>query len=241
MMYVEPIGTGGSGKLATHPEGYQIARYVEALHRLILHIDGEPPLLLGHSHGGFVALFYVLAHPGNVAGLVLYDSAPAAGADVFVAATHAVQAFAARMPDQPEAAAALQAWQSAGAIHDDAGYTAALHALFPVYFADYWARVDDFAPLRAGVKGTHVSSGGYGFDVRSELGAIQCPTLIIAGRHDFICGPRWAEELHSGIPRSDLAIFEASGHFAHLEEADAFAQRVIAFGEQPRAAPGELG
>jgi proline iminopeptidase len=49
---------------------------------------------------------------------------------------------------------------------------------------------------------------------------------VITGRHDFICGPVWAEMLHQGIPGSRLKILEYSGHFGHIEEPDAFTDAV---------------
>jgi pimeloyl-ACP methyl ester carboxylesterase len=44
-----------------------------------------------------------------------------------------------------------------------------------------------------------------------------------------ICGPRWAHEMHTTIPRSELVEFEHSGHMAHLEEPEEFARVVADF------------
>ncbi|MGW5481078.1 alpha/beta fold hydrolase [Streptomyces sp. NPDC004008] len=53
--------------------------------------------------------------------------------------------------------------------------------------------------------------------------------LVVAGRHDVVCGVRWAEELHRLIPASQLLVLEHSGHFGHLEEPERFAAEVAAF------------
>ncbi|WP_351235904.1 alpha/beta hydrolase [Streptomyces sp. NPDC002133] len=66
-------------------------------------------------------------------------------------------------------------------------------------------------------------------DDRAGLDALVAPALVLVGRHDFICGVRWAEELHALIPRSQLAVFEDSGHFPHLEEPGLFARAVDRF------------
>src|SRR5689334_22596343 len=79
MIYVEPIGTGGSGRLASHPDGYTRARYAAAVDGLIDHLGVDSVYLLGHSHGGFVAQYYALQHPERVTGVILYDSAPVTG------------------------------------------------------------------------------------------------------------------------------------------------------------------
>ena len=39
------------------------------------------------------------------------------------------------------------------------------------------------------------------FDLRSELGRITAPTLVLAGRHDWICPPEFSEEIARLIPR----------------------------------------
>ena len=46
---------------------------------------------------------------------------------------------------------------------------------------------------------------------------------------DFICGEKWARQLHDGIPGSQLVVFGESGHFAHLEEPEAFFAAVLGF------------
>lgn len=67
------------------------------------------------------------------------------------------------------------------------------------------------------------------FDVRSRLGEIKAPMLVIVGRHDAVCTVSDAEELHRGISNSELAIFEKSGHSPPSEKPEAFRERLIKF------------
>jgi proline iminopeptidase len=62
--------------------------------------------------------------------------------------------------------------------------------------------------------------GGFlqSYDLRPELKNITAPTLIIAGRHDWICAPEFSEEIHRLIPGSDLRIFEDSSHSVRVDE-----------------------
>jgi proline iminopeptidase len=55
-VYVEPVGTGESGRLPDHPRGYTLDRYCQSLHGIIEHLGIPTVHLLGHSHGSFVAL-----------------------------------------------------------------------------------------------------------------------------------------------------------------------------------------
>jgi pimeloyl-ACP methyl ester carboxylesterase len=226
---VEPIGTGESARLPTHPSGYSVERYAEMLHGLIEHLAVPKVFVLGHSHGGFVAQAYALAHPERLAGIVLYDSAPAAGEELFAAATHRVAAFAALHAGVADAQAVADTWKVVGGIADDAGYTDALQKLLPVYFADYWNREHEFEPIRRSIRAWHVTAGGAPFDNRDRLGAIETPTLVIVGEHDFICGRCWAAVLRDEIPGAELVTFSDSGHFAHLEETEKFVAAIASF------------
>ncbi len=97
----------------------------------------------------------------------------------------------------------------------------------PLYFADYWGeRHAEYAALREGVRAWRVHHDGEPFDYRAELGDLTVRTVIVCGRHDFICGPVWGAMLHNGIPGSRLVMLEESGHFGQTEEPDAFTEAV---------------
>ncbi|MER6066408.1 alpha/beta hydrolase [Streptomyces sp. NPDC001792] len=234
MVYVEPVGTGASGRLPRHPDGYVRARYSRFLEALIDHLGVGPVHLLGHSHGGFVVQYHALHHPAQVAGVILYDSAPVTGREHGAEAMRQVQAFAARHADRPELPSVLAALQAVPAARDDAGITAALRGLLPAYFADYWNREAEFDAFRRSTGGVYISGVDDNgepdvIDDREALPRLTAPALVLVGRHDVICSVRWAEELHKLIPGSRLVVFEHSGHFAHLEEPRRFAEAVTRF------------
>ncbi|MEV6643751.1 alpha/beta hydrolase [Amycolatopsis sp. NPDC051371] len=234
MVYVEPIGTGGSGRLASHPHGYTRERYARALLALLDHLGLDTACLLGHSHGGFVVQYFAVHHPDRVAGVVLYDSAPVTGPEHGAEAQRNVAEFAHRNADRPDLPEVLAALQATGSISDDEEMTGALRGLMPAYFADYWGREAEFAPLRKTVLGTHISGLDAQLvpdtiDDRATLGSLAVPALVIVGRYDVICGPRWAHELHDLIPGSRLVVLERSGHFGHLEEPELFGEAVVDF------------
>jgi proline iminopeptidase len=59
-------------------------------------------------------------------------------------------------------------------------------------------------------------------NVVSRLEEIEVPTLILAGRHDFFCPPSQADRMHRGIRGSEMVVFEQSGHYPFVEEAERF-------------------
>ncbi|MFI5934045.1 alpha/beta fold hydrolase [Actinoplanes sp. NPDC051494] len=224
IVYPEPVGTGDSGRL---PEGASfVATYAEFLAALIDHLDVPRVFLLGHSHGGLVAMRYTLDHPDRVAGLFLYSS-PASTFPEFWADTERTTAeYLQRNAGNPEAAAAVAAL---GGFYGstDAEKTAHLRACLPVYFADFWGRQAEFKDLRDAVRAWAVDFASRVFDIRAELPSIGVPTVVLTGRYDFICGPVWATMLHEAIPGSRLVILENSGHFGQLEEPGAFDAAVL--------------
>jgi proline iminopeptidase len=83
-----------------------------------------------------------------------------------------------------------------------------------------------------------------GWTVMDRLGEITVPTLVMAGRHDFLCPPECQRELAAGIPGARLRIVERAGHSPDLEQPAEVLQAVSDFlsagvavpaGEAPRA------
>ena len=73
--------------------------------------------------------------------------------------------------------------------------------------------------------------GGFlrSFDLRPELPAITAPTLIVAGRHDWICPPEFSEEIHCIIKDSQLRIFEQSSHSIRNDEPELLRETIVDF------------
>ncbi|MEV7149198.1 alpha/beta hydrolase [Streptomyces sp. NPDC093084] len=231
MVYVEPVGTGDSGRLPD-PRDYTVPTYTHFLHGVIEHLALPPVILLGHSHGGFVAQQFALDHPEQLAALVLYDTSPVADDQFWAAAVSSMEQFVSdHADDHPETAGYVEALTTRLELLDDDGTTAVLRTMMPAYVFDYWGREAEFAPARRSMRMYAAATRGEGppFDVRDELPDIATPTLVLAGRQDFICGPRWAALLHEAIPASELTILESTGHLAHVERPGQFAAAVGAF------------
>ena len=67
------------------------------------------------------------------------------------------------------------------------------------------------------------------FDLRPELPRIAAPTLVLAGRHDWICPPEFSEEIARLIPRAELRIFEESSHSIRADEPQALLDAIKGF------------
>lgn len=67
------------------------------------------------------------------------------------------------------------------------------------------------------------------YDVLGQLHKITAPTLVIGGRHDWICAPEFSEEIARCIPKADLRIFENSGHLIRADEPQALMDVINGF------------
>jgi pimeloyl-ACP methyl ester carboxylesterase len=67
------------------------------------------------------------------------------------------------------------------------------------------------------------------FDMRSRLGEIHAPTLILTGDQDAIMKYLSSQELHQGISRSKLVVFPKQNHGIFHEVPDLVAAEVKKF------------
>ena len=163
--------------------------------------------LAGHSMGGYVALEVMRQAPGRVAKLALLN-------------THA-------RPDTAESTENRRRLMELA----DRDFEAVVSALMPKLMTDEHLK----DPVLTGIVGAMaLATGPEAFkrqeraiigriDSRPHLGAIRCPTLVIAGRNDQLMPVALLEELAGGIAGARLAVVDACGHMASIEQPAAVA------------------
>jgi proline iminopeptidase len=215
LIYYDHRGNGRSGRPVK--ETMTHAQFAADAAALAQHLGHDKVAVLGHSYGGFIALEFALRHPERLSHLILLDTAPAFNY------VEEIMDNALRKGATEEIMAILQADFSS---EDEMRQK--FPKIFPLYFntfsADIAQRLIENVILNA--------SGGArpgeleAYNVVPRLGEIQTPTLILAGRDDFICPPSQSHILHEGIANSELVIFENSGHLPYVEEEEAFFKTV---------------
>lgn len=130
---------------------------------------------MGHSFGGFVAFEYAVRHPERLAFLVVVCSSPTVDYLADIAAT-----LEARMTPAMREEMALP-------LSTTPQQRASRPGILPLYFhryrPAYWAALNDrviHTPEAARCSDLN------GWDRWDELAGISRPTLLIAGRHDWI-------------------------------------------------------
>jgi proline iminopeptidase len=225
LVYFDHRGQGRSAR--GDPQKYTLDENVEDMEALRRYLGLGPIVSLGTSYGGTVAMAHAARYPSSVSHLILVATIAHAGN-----VERAKQIAAARgTAEQIAQCENLYA----GRIDTPEKLRRYYEVMGPLY-----TRKDDPALSGVGLERTILSPealnrahgpGGFlrSFDLRPELGAITAPTLILAGRHDWICAPEFSEEMHQLIPGSDLRIFEESSHSIGGDEPQKFLDAVAGF------------
>ena len=77
LVYVDYRGTGRSERMA--PENYTLENTIDDLEALREHLGLERIAVLGHSHGGILAMPFTLKYPQSVSHLILVATTPYTG------------------------------------------------------------------------------------------------------------------------------------------------------------------
>jgi pimeloyl-ACP methyl ester carboxylesterase len=66
-------------------------------------------------------------------------------------------------------------------------------------------------------------------DVRSDLGNIRVPTLVVVGSADRLTTVDMAQSIAGDIPGAELSVIDGAGHLVNIEEPEQFNSIVIDF------------
>jgi pimeloyl-ACP methyl ester carboxylesterase len=189
-----------------------VAGMADGVARLLARLDVPPAHVVGLSLGGCVALALALQAPERVRSLVL------------------VNAFARLRPAGPRGALRMLARLVLLAAPMERLAAHVARGIFPEPGQRdlYEAAVASLSrtPRRAYVAACGALAG---FDARSRLAQVRCPTLIVAGGRDTTV-PRTAKQaLASAIPGARLVVLDESRHASNLDQPERFNRLVLDF------------
>jgi proline-specific peptidase len=175
--------------------------------------------VLGHSFGGHVALEYALRYPDRLSHLVLLDT----GGESRWSRQNAPDLLAQRGYSRQKVALARRWFNGEFSSHE---YYPILFRLGGAYFSrPSWSML--LRQVREGgwrsrlrpdamiFAGQHLLKD---WTVMDRLRDITVPTLVIAGRDDFVFPPQCQRELAAGLPDATLRIIDRAGHNPHDEQ-----------------------
>jgi 3-oxoadipate enol-lactonase/4-carboxymuconolactone decarboxylase len=189
----------GHGGAPAHPAG----SVAELATRLLATLDSIGVQRFGYAGcalGGAIGIELALRHPERLASLALVAASPRFGtADEFrqrgvIVRTNGLDPIARTSPDR---------WFTGG-------FAAAQPAITE------WA----VQMVRTTDPGCYIAAceALASFDVRTELGRVGVPTLVLVGSDDQVTGPAEARTLVAGIPDARLAVVPGASHLVPVEQ-----------------------
>jgi proline iminopeptidase len=225
LIYFDHRGQGRSDP--ADPATYTLDENVEDMEALRRHLGLGPIVSIGTSYGGMVAMAHAARHPDAVSHLVLIVTAAHGG---FIPRA---QALVRDRGTAEQQSVCETLWEGAFRSAEE------MRHYYSVMGPMYARRHDDAAAEAGRLRTTHSPEAlnrAFGptgflrtFDLRPELPRIAVPTLVLAGRHDWICPPEYSEEIASLIPHADLRVFEHSSHSIRSDEPEAMVDAILGF------------
>jgi L-proline amide hydrolase len=188
--------------------------------------------VVGQSWGGMLAMEYALDHPPGLRGMVVADSP--ASMPLWVSEANRLR------QDLPRDVQETLTRHEETGTTDDPDYRAAVDVFYERHVCrvprpDCVQRSFDLIDADPTVYHTmngpsefHVIGSLKAWDITDRLHEIATPTLLVSGRYDEAT-PLIVEQVHERIPGAEWALFEESSHMPHVEEPEAFLERVETF------------
>lgn len=232
LIFYDQRASGKSLQSVDHYNNININQFVSDLEGVRAKLGLKKFILMGHSWGGLLSMYYAIKQPEHLSGLILLNTAPAdykgqkAFVDNFVERTSNIKKDIAPLFSYEEFKK-----QNASEISE----------LYRKVFSAYFHNPSDVKKLNLAFNVESARSGfrvneemsktawlSPGIDLFPNLKKLNIPTLIIHGKQDIV--PVWtAKEINLAIKDSKLVILEDCGHFPYIERPNEFKKAVNLF------------
>jgi pimeloyl-ACP methyl ester carboxylesterase len=231
LLLLDPRGTGDSDRPAD-PSGYGLDDYAADIESLREHLALERIDLLGHSHGGFVAMSWAGDHPDRVSHLALANTTPRFTDEIRQRRMERLESHRGQ-PYFDDAMEALEAHRQGRYSSDE--------ELADLFRRDWRLQVApevDYGPIGEGLAKAgsnadalrHFNERVAGrMDHRAHLERIAAPTLVLAAELDPFAAS--AQETADHLPDPTLVVLPGADHFTFLEKENraAWSRAVVDF------------
>jgi proline iminopeptidase len=237
---IDPPGSGGS-TAPSDPAQYDHLGHARFYEEVRVALGIGPATIMGSSFGGIVALTYASLYRQATTRCISVASR-AVGDDLEGdQAAEEMQQFLARHSQQPWYPAARKIWdewtERVLAAEDAREVDAMMAEILPLYTADpdrpgVQAMIEEWRQdMKTDLDAVKVWESGLWqkIDVRPLLADIECPTLVLVGALDLVCGPAQGRLIATAVPGAELVIVPDSGHFIAAEAPESFRREIVKF------------
>ncbi|MFD0916078.1 alpha/beta fold hydrolase [Pseudahrensia aquimaris] len=207
------VDAPGFGETLASDAGFEA--HVGAVIGVLDHLGIERAIFVGHSLGGMTVQEIFAKHRERVLAMVLSATSPAFGKPggdfqrEFIAAR--LKPFEQGMT-MPQFAASF-AEKLIGPSPEEGTLSEIIDVMSAVPVESYIAAMRTITT----------------FDRREQLGAVDVPTLLIAGSHDTNSPAPMMEKMASKIPHAHFILLDQTGHMAPIENSRQFNHHVLEF------------
>jgi proline iminopeptidase len=226
LVYVDHRGSGRSR--VDDPATCTLEQNVRDVDALRDYLGLEKICVLGSSYGGMVAQGYAIEFPGRLERLILSVTAPS------YRFMEESQAILEERGTAEQKRVCQWLWDASFENEEQLQeYYRVMGPMYAVQFdpekhAQGWCRgIRNYQQLNQGFGGFLKT-----FDFIEQLPSISCPTLVLAGAHDWICPPSQSQLIAEKIPHAQLELFANSSHMVSQDEPERFLQVVRQFLQQ---------
>lgn len=230
LVYIDNRGSGFSdeGPQST----YNLENNVNDLEALRQYLGLDKIVIMGQSYGGMVAQSYALQYPDSLAGLILLTTSPDNG---FL--ERAKQNLLEK-GNEEQKRIGMKIFEGSFQSNEELNeYYRLMTSMYAVSYrppqSEEEKQMERDALTRTKRSYQAINEGFHNFlrhfDVREQLSGINVPTLIIAGRHDWMTPVEDSIEIANRIPDNEFVIFEQSSHDIIRDEYDLFLSTVSDF------------
>jgi proline iminopeptidase len=237
---IDPHGSGGSTG-PSDPSQYDHIGHARFYDEVREALGVGATTIMGISFGGLVALTYASLYPAATTRCICVASRVVGEEVEGDEAASEMQEFLARHSGQPWYPTARRTWdgwtESVLAAENASQVDAMMADVLPLYTADpnrpgvqalikAWRR-----DMRSDLTALKVWESGLWqrIDARPLLAEIKCPTLVLVGALDMICGPVQGRLIADAVPGAELVIVPDSGHFIGAEAPERFREEIRKF------------
>lgn len=223
LVYIDNRGSGFSAK--GPQSSYTMENNVEDIEALRQYLGLEKIMLLGHSYGGMTAMSYAKKYQRNLAGLLLVATSPSYQ---FI---EKAKSFVSKNGTIEQKVIADVLWE--GAFTSSEQLSKYYEIMAPLYSRTAEVGKEQ-APRPKILRSFEALNEGFGgflreYDVIEDLPTIRVPSLVIAGRHDWITPVDENKLIADKLPNSEFVVFENSSHSVFKDENEHFHDVVLKF------------
>lgn len=207
----------GHGQSEKPPGPYTLPMFTADTAGLLAGLDVDAVHVVGISLGGGIAFQLAIDYPAVVKTLTIVNSAPALGGTLEDAEAEVARRVA---------IVQQMGMRAMGEALSPNLFPGPEHAALRQMFAERWAENDPAAYIAA-------TRSMVGWSVQDQIGAIQCPTLVIAAYQDYT--PVAVKEAYIQLmPHAELIVIPDTHHALPVENPAAFNAVLAAFLAQHR-------